>query len=387
MKKATGGDNLYLPPEIIIDILKRLRVKSLLRFRAVCKDWRNLLKSPFFIEEHYHHSAHKSPLLTCHVSNHNPNYWPLCLFRLEKETVEAERIHLMDSLRRVSCIIGSSNGLLCVKHGDANVDPPPSLLLLNPATREVMQVPRSTIDVGSRCHFGFGGSHFGFGYSSVVGDYKIVRIHTKRNNSQIICVDRVEVYSLRTGSWKEVEFGVIQGACLLYNPVAVNGAIFWLGIILEGEHHRWMIISFDLAMEAFTLIRILSPPIFPLVNQYVLDVYENKLAMIHKCVDELKEVLEYTFIDLWVLEEGSGAYGKSCSWSRKYRIRADPPSLCPICLWRNEIVCFNRSDPDSLFSLTANNELKRFHTSLCKYMPECFFYAESLASMCNTYFE
>ncbi|KAI9095654.1 hypothetical protein K1719_026214 [Acacia pycnantha] len=375
MKKATGGDNLYLPPEIIIDILKRLRVKSLLRFRAVCKDWRNLLKSPFFIEEHYHLSAHKSPLLACHVSYHNAIYSPLCLFSFEKESVEAERIHLMDSLRPVSFIIGSSNGLLCVKLGDAKVDPPPWLLLLNPATKEVMQVSRSTNDVGSRCNFGFG-------YSSVVGDYKIVRIH------RVICVDRVEVYSLRTGSWKEVEFGVIQGACFLYNPVAVNGAIFWLGI-LEGDYSRRVIISFELAMEVFTLIRIPSsaslPPLPPL-TQYVLDVYENKLAMIHQYVNELKEVLEYTFIDLWVLEEGSGAYGKSCSWSKKYRIRADPPSLRPICLWRNEIVCFNRSDPYLLFNLTANNELKRFHMSLCK-VRGSFFYAESLASMCNTYLE
>ncbi|KAI9095736.1 hypothetical protein K1719_026296 [Acacia pycnantha] len=384
MKKATGGDNLYLPLEIIIDILKRLRVKSLLRFRAVCKDWRNLLKSPFFIEEHYHHSAIKSPLLTCHVSNRNPIGSPLCLFRFEKETVEAERMHLMDSLRRVSCIIGSSNGLLCVKLGDAIDDPPPSILLLNPATREVMQVPRSTNHFSSRCDFGFG-------YSSVVGDYKIVIIHKERINSEILSVDRVEVYSLRTGSWKEVEFGVIQGACFLYNPVAVNGAIFWLGgIILEGGYCRRVIISFDLAMEAFTLIRIPSsafvPPLPPLIK-YVLDVYENKLAMIHQYVNELKEVLEYTFIDLWVLEEGSGAYGKSCSWSRRYRIRADPPSLRPICLWRNGIVCFNCSDPDSLFSLTANNELKRYHMSLCKgHMHGSFFYAESLVSMCHMYF-
>ncbi|KAK4254250.1 hypothetical protein QN277_009654 [Acacia crassicarpa] len=384
MKAATGGDNPYLPHEIIIDILKRLRVKSLLRFRAVCKDWRNILKSPFFIEEHYHRSAKKNPLLTCHVSNRNPIYSPLCLFRLEKETVEVERIHLMefDFLRRVSSMIGSSNGLLCVELGDVKFDPPSSLFLLNPATREVMKVPRSTKDVRRCCHFGFG-------YSSVVGDYKIVMIHKERINSRsIICVDRVEVYSLRTGSWKEVEFGVIQGACFLYNPVAVNGAIFWLGIILEGEHCRRMIISFDLAMEAFTLIRIPSSAFVPRLVQYVLDVYENKLAMIHQYVNELKEALEYTFIDIWVLEEGSGAYGKSCSWSKKYGIRADPFSLRPICLWRNEIACFNPNDPDLLFSLTANNELKRFHQSLCQgYMPECFFYAESLASMCNTYFE
>ncbi|KAI9127234.1 hypothetical protein K1719_001793 [Acacia pycnantha] len=381
MKKATGGDNPYLPREIIIDILKRLRVKSLLRFRAVCKGWRNLLKSPYFIEEYYQHTAHKSPLLTCHVCNLNPTYSPLCLFRFEKETVEAERIPLMDSLKRVSGIMGSSHGLLFVKLGDEKDDPPPSFLLLNPATREVMQVPRSTNDtndVVSRCR------HFGLGYSSVVGDYKIVIIHRFRISSPI---NRVEVYSLRTGSWKEVEFEVIQGARFLCNPVAVNGSIFWLGIF-NGEYPRRVIISFDVAMEVFTLIRIPSSFFVPPLTQYVIDVYENKLAIIHQYVHELKEVLEYNFIDLWVLEEGSGADGKNWDWSKKYRIRADPPFLRPICLWRNEIVCCDLSDPDLLFRRTANNELKRFHVSLSEgYMKGCFFYAESLASMCNTYLE
>ncbi|KAK4259365.1 hypothetical protein QN277_005706 [Acacia crassicarpa] len=377
MKRATGGDNPHLPWEIIIDILKRLRVKSLLRFRTVCKDWRNLLKSPSFIEEHYHHSANKSPL-ACHVSNRNPTYSPLCLFRFEKETMEAERIPLMDSLNHVSGIMGSSNGLLCVKLkvGDVKVDPPPSFLLLNPATREVMQVPRSTNDtndVVSCCR------HFGFGYSSVVGDYKIVIIH--RIDSPI---NRVELYSLRTRSWKEVECEVLPGARFLYNPVSVNGSIFWLGI-LKDEYPPRVIISFDLAMEVFTSIRIPSSFFVPPLSQYVLDVYEDKLAIIHQYVHELKEVLEHIYIDLWVLEEGSGADGKSWDWSKKwgkkYGIRACPRLLRPICLWRNEIVWCDRNDPDFLFKRTVNNELKRFHMSLSKsYLKGISFYAESLAS-------
>ncbi|KAK4259361.1 hypothetical protein QN277_005705 [Acacia crassicarpa] len=111
---ATGGNNLYVPREIIIEILRRLPVKSLVRFRAVCKDWRNLLKSPSFIKEHYHHSTHKNPLLVFDVYNRNSIYSLLCSLRYEKETVKAERILEMDSLRRVRRLIGSSNGLLCV---------------------------------------------------------------------------------------------------------------------------------------------------------------------------------------------------------------------------------------------------------------------------------
>ncbi|KAI9127070.1 hypothetical protein K1719_001629 [Acacia pycnantha] len=307
---ATGGNNSYLPQEIIIEILKRLRVKWLVRFRAVCKDWRNLLKSPSFIEEHYHHSTHKNPLLVCHVNNRNPIYSPLCSLRYEKETVKAERILEMDCLRRVNGLIGSSNDLLCVRLDFEKDDTPIPLLLLNPATREIRQVPRSTNEDCSYCYFGFG-------YSPVVRDYKIVRIHSaggktniRRMNSHNIWVEGVDVYSLRTGSWKEVEVGVIYGALDLFNPVAVNGAIFWIG--WEANYLRHVIISFDLEMEFFELIPMPSSNSADLpLSRCVLDAYENKLVLIHEYLHVL-EVPHYIFIDLWVLEEGSGrAYGKS----------------------------------------------------------------------------
>ena len=279
MKKATGGDNPYLPLEIIIDILKRLRVKSLLRFRAVCKDWRNLLESPSFIEEHYHHSANEYPLLVCHVYNRNSIYSPLCSLRYDKETVKAERILEMDSLRRVSCLIGSSNSLLCVAldfEKDDTVDP---LLLLNPATREIRQVPRSTDEDCSYCYYGFG-------YSPVVRDYKIVRIHSagartniRRMNSHNIWVEGADVYSLRTESWKEVYFGDILGASGLYSPVAFNGDIFWIG--REPKYHRHVIICFDLEMEVFELIPMPSSNSADLPHsRYVLDGYGDKLVLI-----------------------------------------------------------------------------------------------------------
>ncbi|KAI9075078.1 hypothetical protein K1719_042976 [Acacia pycnantha] len=214
---AVEGENPYLPSEVIINILKRLPVKSLVRFRAVCKDRRNLLKSPNFIAEHYHHPAFKKP----------SSYLPYNRF------------------------------------------------------------------------------------------------------------DWVEVYSLRTGSWKEVEFGVIQSVKLSSNPVTVSGAIFWSG--LETKDRCDLIVSFDLAMEAFTLLPrpSISTP-YARTFQHLLDVYENKVAVLHAHYAN-----EYAFIDLWVLEEVSDAHGKSWGWTKKYSIGQTLRSLCLKCFWRNEIVCLD----------------------------------------------
>ncbi|KAI9127383.1 hypothetical protein K1719_001942 [Acacia pycnantha] len=379
-------ENPYLPPEIITNILKRLRVKSLLRFRTVGKDWRNLLKSRSFITEHYHYSPHNYRLLICHVSYRNDESSLLCLLRFEKETVEVERLPAMDSVRPVTALIGSSNGLLCVKLGHSIPDHPPSLFLLNPATREERRVPLSTkYDDDTDIYYHF----FGFGYSLVVRDYKIVRIHGTTihriwiNHNQItlpfiVDVERVEVFSLRTGSWKEVEFSVKRKVRIKSKPVTVNGAIFWLG--WEVDERRGLIVSFDLAMEVFTLIPMPSSTTIARIHESVLDVYDNKVAMHHRA---------HTYIcELWMLEEGSCAYGKSWGWTKKRRSTSAvfPERFCrngrgKLCITDNSGVLFN---------VTTNNEFTKFLTSLslstCDILGR-FFYVESLMSMCDMYVE
>ncbi|XP_054789767.1 putative F-box protein At3g16820 [Prosopis cineraria] len=62
-KKGVDGDAPSLPEDIIRNILKRLPVKSLMRFQCVCKHWRNLFKSPSFIVDHLHHSTLQNPYL------------------------------------------------------------------------------------------------------------------------------------------------------------------------------------------------------------------------------------------------------------------------------------------------------------------------------------
>ncbi|KAI9127432.1 hypothetical protein K1719_001991 [Acacia pycnantha] len=363
---ATGCDNLCLPPEMITDILKRLRVKCLVRFQSVCKDWRNLLKSPSFIKEHYDHSILNNCLLVCHIYHRNDGYWPPCLLRFEKETVEIERLPVMDSLGPVTDLVGSSNGLLCVKLG-YDYYSLPSFLLLNPATREVRQVPKSTNDDAR-----FFVVDSGFGYNHVVRDYKIVTIHGYESDF----VELVEVFSLRTGSWKEVEFGIIRCIDLYSKSVTVNGAMLWSG--WHWRDLRGVIVSFDLTTEVFTLISI---PSSTSIYDYNFGVYENKVMCLPYNVHEK---------ELWVLEEGSCASGKSWVWTQKYRTSETSPLFPHFPLLRNELVCYNAKGDSGLFFNTTTNSIlkKKFTSSLADFgIVEKFVYVESLVSMCDTYIE
>ncbi|XP_028752217.1 F-box protein At3g07870-like [Neltuma alba] len=106
---AIGGDEPLLPFEIIVNILKRLPVKSIVRFRCVCKDWKNLFKSPSFIAEHLRHSDRKNPLLLLQEYNCYDRRAYFCLLDHKMEAVESF------STPPNWGVTGSCNGLLCVK--------------------------------------------------------------------------------------------------------------------------------------------------------------------------------------------------------------------------------------------------------------------------------
>ncbi|XP_058741984.1 F-box/kelch-repeat protein At3g06240-like [Vicia villosa] len=50
-------NSVFLPFELIIEILLRLPVKPLLRFRCVCKSWLSLISSNTFATSHFEHAA------------------------------------------------------------------------------------------------------------------------------------------------------------------------------------------------------------------------------------------------------------------------------------------------------------------------------------------
>ncbi|KAI9126994.1 hypothetical protein K1719_001553 [Acacia pycnantha] len=102
-------DEFFLPHEIISSILKRLPVKSLLRFRCVCKDWNDLFKTSLFIKEHLHHSSHHrgpSLLLQCGHSTFS-------MLDSDKKTLLPPSA---PSVNQPVYIIGSSYGLVCLQH-------------------------------------------------------------------------------------------------------------------------------------------------------------------------------------------------------------------------------------------------------------------------------
>ncbi|KAI9101394.1 hypothetical protein K1719_023876 [Acacia pycnantha] len=369
-----------LPEEITRNILERLPVKSLIRFQCVCKHWKNLIKSRSFVANHLHHSTHQNLSLLLEEDN-----LCLCLLDCELQDRKVQSALPIKSFQGAR-IVGSCNGLLFVEM-DRDDKFPPSLLLWNPANRAYRYVPRRTYAFSDDCVVGFG-------FSSVVNDYKIVRAYSESDD----VVNRVEVFSLNRGSWKGIDIGNLMGVKLCHESVATYGAIFWSGLKLgakeegeddteeedvdtedddddmeEAEDETEVIVSFDIAREIFILM---PRPDLDYNAIEKLTVYENKLAMLCYIWDEDDE--RFDMIDLWVMEKGTE---ERWNWIKIYSSNPCSYTLEPMTIWRNHVVCKASSEEDKvkgrdalyLLNLTTN-EAKTFD------IPKCCYYVRS---MCN----
>ncbi|CAH9060147.1 unnamed protein product [Cuscuta epithymum] len=373
-REKTDSGIPYLPEGIITNILKRLPVKSLIRFRSVCNLWKNIINAPSFITDHLNYSSHQSSSM---IAAHDGALIEYSLDR-DKGLREVQVGPPIDSVRPHR-IIGSYNGLLCLQTGPLSTLSP-TLSIWNPAIREVMRVPRSRA-----ANDGTVFCNLGFGFSPFVKDYKIVITYETWDNA----VSGVEVYSLATNSWKNIEFGCLDGICCFSVSLDVNGSIFWLARKTGLDRSR-VIFSFDLALEEFKLIP--TPPLSR-DEEPKLIVYENRPALLYSCIARNSG---NSTIDLWVIEEGMGAF-----WSKKFTFGPYPYSIHPCTICRNQIVCTgvmycskvqhkeegvgdSRIKVDTFFINLASQDIKVLDESRYGYSGRhSFEYVESLLSLSN----
>ncbi|KAK4722098.1 hypothetical protein R3W88_012331 [Solanum pinnatisectum] len=78
----------HFPENMVVDILSRLPVESLLRFKCVCKHWYGLIKSASFKEKHFHQKNNLSPCLRLQNSKDHTRLRKVCgvLFAPEKNS-------------------------------------------------------------------------------------------------------------------------------------------------------------------------------------------------------------------------------------------------------------------------------------------------------------
>ena len=379
----------FLPYDVIINILKRLPVKSLIRFKCVSKDWFNLFQNTpnFFTQQHLNHSAHTNAFLLLQRIPRQPRPLPFSTCLIGPDINFVHPPQFFDIASPAAKIVASCNGILCLRDKTA-------LSLFNPASRQIKQVPGTTL---------FGLYYVGFGFSPVANDYKIVRISMGvfDEEHQVVVldnvrVDRAEVYSLTTGSWRQIDATKLRPLCLVSSSVATTETIFWLATMTsDSDTDSEFVVSFDIGREMFTLLN--GPPLPPSPTRS----YDNVLA---ECNDKLAVFRHYIIgdyescsFDLWVLEDVHNHTSSGESWIKMYSVGPFSRVLYPLSIWRDLIVCReelsrrgnNYRIVETVLSLfnPLSNELKKLPANRDEFCYVPFTYVESLVPVGHIHHE
>ncbi|KAK9285485.1 hypothetical protein L1049_024679 [Liquidambar formosana] len=245
-----------MPGDMVTNILLQLPVKSLMRFRCVCKSWHALISDPNFINTHLNQTRvnNKGYVLIKHRDSDLDKF----SLRCDETFVGQKRLELPFKENVESLMVeGYCNGLLCLSClGNPRIQR--DLYLWNPAIQKLKRLPQST-PITER----FACIYFAFGHVPQIDDYRVVKFVYHRYipcvngicNAALRCLKappEAELYSLRTNSWKAIEnvFPCVIQSCSK-DPI-LNGIVHWLArVYQEGGPFYEFVLSFDMGNEIF----------------------------------------------------------------------------------------------------------------------------------------
>lgn len=107
-----GNYNYFWPEDIIREILLRLPVQSLLRFKTVSKLWVDVITSSNFIDSHYQHPS--KPKLFVTLTQRRELYSISVLPGGINRVDDRSMPFALEAGKYAAEIVGSSNGLVCL---------------------------------------------------------------------------------------------------------------------------------------------------------------------------------------------------------------------------------------------------------------------------------
>nr|XP_043633046.1 putative F-box protein At1g47790 [Erigeron canadensis] len=265
MKKITSNSDDTIPFDTQVEILKKLPVKPLIKFRSVSKEYKSLIDSRIFIAEYGSRETHPNRLLVRYTQHKTPNVENYVCF-LDNDDSNftqqefAPRIpnaltKLLNRLR----IVGTSHGLLCFYGFNYSSNENNMIILWNPSIRTSFGITLPG-ELGWSCK----DNVIGFGVCPVTSDPIVVK-------SRNLDGWEVEIFTLSTGIWKRVPSTNIpsrESAELTWHQIVINKLIYFLAydktVAVEPESDKThidesddflnLIVSFDMTTNEFTIL-------------------------------------------------------------------------------------------------------------------------------------
>lgn len=381
-----------MPEEIIDEILVKLPVKSVLRFKCVSKSWCSIITSHGFMLNHLRNcEKEENGSLLVYNINFDAQRYSFAMYPDKTLTVPVFE-YLDVNMKTKAHLLGPCKGIFCIENLFHN------LALWNPATREIRTLSVPHLSITYRSFIEAHKHVFGFGFDPVTNDHKVVSIEMVWMESEMRDIihfpspmachrKRVSIYSMRDDSWREftgnfpkcyvcyswARAPYVEGSLYPY----IDGVYYWCA---KDDNDRPVYLSFHMSDEVFQLIPEMGGrpdrgmylgPWGGLVSDWDdlvgsrFGVYNNSLAWIesYPCGCDVPNVF-----NVWVLKEGA--------WTKEV-LGPFAGATLPLGFWKTgELLVLDTEQ--SLFVANPNTlEMKDLGTVA----REAFVYHESLISV------
>ncbi|CAI9105752.1 OLC1v1004753C1 [Oldenlandia corymbosa var. corymbosa] len=239
------GDSSLIPMEVFWEILMWLPVKSLMRFKCVCKLWLSVILNPSFARAY--RGGFKGLLLTnirylSQYSDVDVDFFYLNL--LEGEGMLTNMFHQYTLHRGgKKRFTGVVNGLVCYYCGKYS-------WIYNIATRESMQLPDSTHDsIAWFYHLGFDPSKQTYKLIKTCYDRRELEKFQKDGRDVFPSRIKSEIFTIGVdSSWRSID----HAPWVVYNTgLCIDGVLYWTDPEICS---RGQLLCFDLAREEFRFV-------------------------------------------------------------------------------------------------------------------------------------
>ncbi|OWM67582.1 F-box/kelch-repeat protein At3g23880-like [Punica granatum] len=229
--------------EILTEILLRLPVKPLVRFKCVSKRWHSMISDPHFTLSQLRTAMLRNTNSCARVLLTGELLHSISIESLSSSNAKAPPTTVLELPVKSSgkdseiAVVGSCDGLVCLLIDSE------SLVLWNPTIGECRELPSSEF---ARSDVDF---FYGLGYDSKTNDYKVVRGHYMEPGGRSSSSHTsIEIFSRNMDSWRRVQYDAVEFRGTDVGAYA-DGSLHWL----RGNESEPVnkIVSFDLSEEMF----------------------------------------------------------------------------------------------------------------------------------------
>ncbi|XP_054787566.1 F-box/kelch-repeat protein At3g06240-like [Prosopis cineraria] len=300
-----------LPEQLIVDVLLRLPVKSLLRFKSVSKLWRSLISDPRFAHSHFQLSSSLADRIV-----HIANFGGRSIDFHSSFDRDSAIANLNFPITPNVMIRGSCRGFVLL-------DAYHHLFIWNPSTGFYKQVPYFPM-LSPFCPF-----VLGLGYDATDDDYLLLVGACDPYDDD--CGSDFQFFSTKANSWKKIEgTGSFPYMNAIDDPragVFLKEAIHWLAF--RHDTSVELILAFNVIQRK--LIEIPLPGDFSETLEFVFLGTLGGYLSLYVVDDDLNGG------EIWLMKE----YGTKSSWTKSIVVSVEIPCdyFFPICLTQSgEIV-------------------------------------------------